>query len=99
MLCLWRVEVGTRTGQREVRLHAAAVDSEGRRLPSIERHVDAVLRAAPARPAWTFEDRMKLLASAAEPALQRGLRQCATATESGGYSPELVGYVELVASR
>lgn len=96
ILSLWRVEAGTRTGQRQVRLHPIAIDGSGRRLPSIERHVDAVLRSAPARPAWSNEHRLALLTTVAEPALQRELRQRATDGETGGYAAELIGYVELV---
>jgi superfamily II DNA or RNA helicase len=98
MLCLWRVESSTRTGQRKVRLHAIAVDREGKRLPPFERQVDAALRATPVRPALSGEQRMSLLATVAEPALQRELRQRAGDSETGGYAADLVGYVELVAS-
>jgi len=96
MLCLWRVEASTRSGQRQVRLHSVAIDSAGRRLPAIERQVETILRAAPTRPAWTSEERLRVLAVLAEPALQRELRQRAAANDTGGYAAELIGYVELV---
>ena len=96
MLCLWNVEARTQSGQRQVRLQAVSVDTKGRRLPAIERHVDAALRGTPTDPGWSAEERLQLLASAAEPALQRELRQRAPAGDSGSYSAELIGFVELI---
>ena len=96
MLCLWNVEARTQSGQRQVRLQAVSVDAKGMRLPAIERHVDAALRGTPTDPGWSAEERLQLLASAAEPALQRELRQRAPAGDSGSYSAELIGFVELI---
>ena len=96
MLCLWRVEAGSRGGQRQVRLQAVAVDRNGRRNPSIERHLGSVIRAAPAAPCWSAGERLKVFSGLAEPALQRELVQRTTTGDSGGYSAELIGYVELV---
>lgn len=96
MLCLWRVESGTGTGQRKVRLHAIAVDRDGKRLPFVERRADAVLRWTPVRPTWSREHSLKLMASVMEPALQRELRQ--RDNESKGYAAELIGYAEIVAA-
>ena len=96
MLCLWHVEASTRGGQRQIRLQAVAVDAKGRRFPSIERHIDSVMRATPTLPGWSATERLQILTSSAEPALQRELRQRATAGESGGYAAELIEFVELV---
>ena len=96
MLCLWNVEARTQSGQRQVRLQAVSVDAKGRRLPAIERHVDAALRGTPTGPGWSGKERLQLLASVAEPALQRELRQRAPAGDSGSYSAELIGFVELI---
>ena len=96
MLCLWHVEARTQSGQRQVRLQAVAVDEKGRRLPGIERHVDATMRATPTVPGWSAQARLQILASTAEPALQRELRQRATSGDSGSYAAELIGFVELV---
>ena len=96
MLCVWHVEARTQSGQRQVRLQAVAVDAKGRRLPSIERHVSATMRATPTEPGWTSQERLQLLASTAEPALQRELRQRAMAGDSGSYAADLIGFVELV---
>ena len=98
MLCLWRVEAGSRGGQRQVRLQAVAVDCSGRRHPSIERHLGSVMRAAPAAPCWSVGERLRIISELAESALQRELVQRTTTGDSGGYSAELIGYVELVPS-
>ena len=96
MLCLWHVEARTQSGQRQIRLQAVAVDAMGRRLPAIERHVGAAMRATLTHPGWSAQERLQLLASMAEPALQRELRQRAMAGDSGSYAADLIGFVELV---
>ena len=96
MLCLWHVEARTQSGQRQIRLQAVAVDAMGRRLPAIEWHVGAAMRATPTHPGWSAQERLQLLASMAEPALQRELRQRAMAGDSGSYAADLIGFVELV---
>lgn len=96
ILCLWRVEASTRGGQRQIRLQAVAVDGKGKRLPSIERHVDGVMRATPTTPCLSANERLRILSSSAEPVLQRELRQRAMTGDSVGYAAELIGFVELV---
>lgn len=95
-LSLWRVEASGQNGERRALIQPIAVRQDGVRVPAIERQCDHYLQQAEALPAFTANQRLQLLTQAAEPTLQRELRHKGVIQAEGGYSADLIGYVEIV---
>lgn len=96
LLSLWLVETFTGKGERRVVIQPIAVKPDGGRLPPVERHCETYLKARPAAPGFTPDERLNLFAQAVEPALQRELRHQGAANGDGSYTAELIGCVEIV---
>ena len=95
LLSLWRVEASTGNGKRRVIIQSIAVKQDGTRVPAIERRVEKFLQAPVASPTFTLKQRQKLFVQVIEPTLQRELMHKGVANGDGGYSAELIGYVEI----
>lgn len=95
LLSLWMVETSTSKGERHVFIQAVAVKRDGTRVPSVERTADGSFHKSPANPRLSTEDRLMIFAKIVEPTLQRELKHKGAASGDGGYSAELIGYLEL----
>lgn len=96
LLSFWLVEASARTGEKRISVQSIAVKPDGTRIPLVERQAGQLLHSAQAVPVLSPEERLSLFASAVEPTLQRELRHKGTGDGDGGFSAELIGYVELV---
>jgi len=95
LLSLWMVETSTSKGERHVFIQPVAVKRDGTRVPSVERTADGSFHKSPANPRISTEDRLMIFAKIVEPTLQRELKHKGAASGDGGYSAELIGYIEL----
>jgi len=98
LLSLWLVETATGTQEKRVSVSVQpiAVRPDGTRVPTVERQVGQILHSSVATVrALSPEERLSLFASSVEPTLQRELKHKA-GNRDGGFSAELIGYVELV---
>lgn len=95
LLSLWMVEVAVGDGERRLLFQPIAVTKDGTRVPTVERRCDQYLQASAASPFLLPQERVDLLASAIEPALQRELRHKGAANGDGSYAAELIGYAEI----
>lgn len=96
LLALWLIEAAMGNGGRRLMVQAVATQEDGTRLPAIERSSDNFFTATAATPVLSVERRRELFAQHVEPALQRELKHRGAANGEGGYSAELIGYVEIV---
>jgi hypothetical protein len=96
LLSLWVVEVSAGYGERRMVIQPIAVKQDGMRVPTVERQYERYLPAAPALPTFRPEERLELFGKAVERTLQRELKHKGAVNESGSYSAELIGYVEVV---
>lgn len=96
LVSAWLVETSTGKGERRTILQIVAVRADGTRIPSVERQFDKLLRAAPASPAMKPDQRLSILTTVIEPALQRELLHKGMTAGSGSYASQLVCLVELV---
>ncbi len=95
LLSLWLVETATGTQEKRVSVQPIAVRPDGTRVPNVERQVSQILHSVAAAPALSPDERLSLFANSVEPTLQRELKHKA-GNRDGGFSVELIGYVELV---
>lgn len=96
LLSFWLVEASVGNGERRVIMQPIAVKEDGTRDPTIERQCEQYLKAPPAIPSFSPQQRNELFAIAVEPTLQRELKHKGTANGDGSYSAELIGFVEIV---
>lgn len=96
LVSAWLVETSTGKGERRTILQIIAVRADGTRIPSVERQFDKLLRSAPASPAMTPDQRLSILTTTIEPALQRELLHKGMTAGNGSYASQLVCLVELV---
>ena len=95
MLSIWMVELSNGKGERRIVVQPIAVREDGARVPAVERSCDRYLQSTAAQPRMTTEQRQQLFSQYVESTLQRDLRHKGTANGEGGYSAELIGYVEI----
>jgi hypothetical protein len=96
LLSVWMVEASAGNGDRRMVIQPIAIRQDGTRIPAVERQCERYLEAAPALPRLEPEQRIALFSRAVEPALQRELKHKGATSGDGGYSAELIGYVEIV---
>lgn len=96
LVSAWLVETSTGKGERRTILQIIAVRADGTRIPAVERQFDKLLRSAPASPAMTPDQRLSILTTTIEPALQRELLHKGMTAGNGSYASQLVCLVELV---
>lgn len=95
LLSFWLVEASAGTGEKRVSVQPIAVNTDGTRVPSVERQASQFLHAAERSPTLSPDERLSLFASAVEPTLQRELKHKGAANGDGSFSAELIGYVEI----
>lgn len=95
LLTLWVIESSTGSGERRTALHSIAVRQDGTRVATVERQADRYFRAPPGLPIFKSEQRLNLFSETVEPSLQRELKHTGAANGQGGYSAELIGYIEI----
>jgi len=95
LLSLWMIETSTSKGERHVFIQPIAIKLDGTRIPSIEHTADIHFQKPPANPRLSPEKRLMMFAQIIEPTLQRELKHKMAASGDGGYSAELIGYIEL----
>lgn len=96
VLSIWMIQTSNSAGENKTTIQPISINLVGTRLPAAERQIDVLLRASPARPILTAEERLELFAQHVEPTLQRELKHKGAAAGEESYSAELIGYVELV---
>ncbi|MCD4760473.1 DEAD/DEAH box helicase [bacterium] len=94
-LSIWLVREHIRESKQRTYLVPLAVDCTGKRVPLIEKRHTELFHRLPAHSVLLMEERRHLLNSVIEPMLQRELQYRGIASETGGYSVELVGWVEV----
>ena len=72
-----------------------AVSVEGKRVPKLEREGINLLKREPSQTSLPLEKRQALLHDRIEPMIQRELSHRSLVPENGGYSSELIGWVEV----
>ncbi|PYP82688.1 MAG: helicase [Blastocatellia bacterium AA13] len=94
VLTWWYVQV--HGAQNEVRSYVVpiGIDHGGTRLSSLEEKPDTALRLPPTQPALDLNQRLSLLQTHLEPMLNREVAYRGLATDKGGLSTTLVGWVE-----
>jgi superfamily II DNA or RNA helicase len=95
LLSFWLVEASTGKGERRVFVQPIAVNPDGTRVLSVERHGDHYLQAPVCEPRLSIEHRLDLFRNVIEPTLQRELKHKGAANGDGSYSADLIGYVEV----
>jgi len=95
VLSIWLVREHVRESEQKTQLIPLAVDHTGQRVPLIEKQHTALFHRPPARSVLSMEARRHLVKSVIEPMLQRELQHRGIASETGGYSVELISWVEV----
>ncbi len=96
LLSFWIIESTASGGERRTTVQSIAVQSDGSRVPNVERQANQYLNAPIARPYFSSEERSKIFMNLVEPTLQRELKHKGLATGEGSYSAELILYIEIV---
>jgi len=92
---LWLIQDHSKKSEYRTHLIPLAVDCDGQRVPAIEkRYLDLFKRSA-SNPIFSVEKRRKMLNDFIEPMLQRELQYRGIASEKGGFSVELVGWLDV----
>lgn len=99
VLTLWLVHSVNERGQRRSTVQQLAVTPDGSRLPALERLPATLLGRATAEPFLFAADRLRLLREQIEPTLGREVRHRGLSGSEGGYSAELLGWIEARAER
>ncbi|MCP3685977.1 MAG: DEAD/DEAH box helicase [bacterium] len=94
-LSIWLVKEHVKESEQRTHLVPLAVDSKGQRVPLIEKQHTELFQRPPTRSVMSMEERIRLLKSIIEPMLQRELQHRGIASETGGYSVELISWVEV----
>lgn len=95
VLSLWFVRARTTESDSVSHIIALAVSGDGQRIPSVEKRDVELLHRSAGNPVFTLTERERLLRDALDPTLQRELRHRGIVSQTGGYSAELMGWVEL----
>ncbi|MFH1636166.1 MAG: helicase [Chloroflexota bacterium] len=96
VLTVWLVQSFGRGSDAGSQVIPIAIDSDGKRVPSLEKQYQACFSASPGHPSLEPEKRFHLLHDYVEPTLQRELRHRGIASPEKGYSTELLAWVEIV---
>ena len=94
-LTVWRVQSFGSGSEAGTHVIPIAVNTGGRRIPSLEKQYRACFSASPGQPSLEPEQRFRLLHDHVEPTLQRELLHRGIASPEKGYSTELLGWVEI----
>jgi len=96
MLSVWTVEASSGKGNRKKSILPIAVDVDGSRVPQVEHQFTKFFHATPHEPILGTEERKELFRKYVEPALQREIKHRHSANLGGGFSAEMIGYIEVV---
>jgi superfamily II DNA or RNA helicase len=95
LLSIWMIEIASGNNERRTMIQPLAVKRDGMRSLSAERQFETFFGAPSARPSLTPAQRKEIFAEFVEPALQRELKHKSAGTAVGGYSAELIGFIEI----
>lgn len=95
VLTVWQIETHGTKGQRHSFLKTIAVSIAGERISHLETKRDELLHKTPGSPYLEPEQRMKLLNGHIEPMLNRELNHQGISSEGGGFSSQLIAWVEV----
>ncbi len=95
----WYVEVNSGQGDRRSVLLNLAVKPDGSRLPALERKEESLFMGSGVNPVFSSSERLNLLHNTVEGMLTRELSQRGLLREGGGFSAQLVSWLELIGSR
>jgi len=96
LLSLWMVETSAGNGERRAMVQPIAVRKDGTRVPSAERQVNVLLGATTHTPALSPDQRFEQFRETVEPALQREISHKDPLGGNGGYTADLIGYIEVI---
>lgn len=94
ILTWWYVQAHGSQGEVRSYILPMAIDHGGTRLSSMEEDAASAFQMPPAQPALDLHQRLSLLETHLEPMLNRELIHRGLATDKGGLSTTLVGWVE-----
>ena len=95
VLTLWLVQAHGKAADTATHIVPIAIDDEGKRLSAIEKQYDACFVTPSGEVQFDTAQRQALLHEHIEPKLQRELGHRGIAGPEGGYSSELLTWVEL----
>jgi superfamily II DNA or RNA helicase/transcriptional regulator with XRE-family HTH domain len=95
ILTWWLVEIQGNKGEQRFLLKSLAIDPNGKRIPTIEHKGDDILLQTPTLPVLELGDRQRLLKDYLEPMLNRELQHKGLTPSQGGFSNQLIGWVEI----
>jgi hypothetical protein len=94
VLTWWLVETRGKGGESRRTVQPIAVTPDGQRVPAIEASARAHFRHEPGQPFLDPAARADLLATHIEPMLQREVRHRNAAVADGGFTSELIAWLE-----
>jgi len=92
---LWSILAFGKASDSSAYIIPLAVDSDGKRIPTVEKQYQRCFSASSDQPIFTEEVRLRLMAEFIEPTLQRELRHRGIASPDKGYSADLIGWIEM----
>ncbi len=92
---IWLVREHVSESEQRTHLVPLAVDGKGQRVPMVEKRFTALFHRPAFRSVLSMEERHNLLKNVIEPMLQRELQHRGIVSETGGYSVEMIGWVEV----
>jgi len=95
MLTIWMVETSNRKGSQKKSITPIAIDTMGTRVPQVEHHYASFFHAPPSEPPLKPDQRKELFYGSAEPALRREIKLKYIANDDGGFSADMIGYIEI----
>ena len=96
VLSWWLVDSHGSRGEQRMLLQVLGAKADGSRAPAWERLGDEFFSLVPATPTSSLEKRRWLLHEHLEPMLFRELEQRGVATDSRGFSAQLIAWLEVV---
>jgi superfamily II DNA or RNA helicase len=95
VLSVWLVQAHGKGADSASHLVPIAVDADGQRLPLLEKQYAESFRTPCGRRHYDVKERRRILEEVIEPVLQRELRHRSLATSNGGFSLDLLAWVEV----
>jgi len=95
VLTLWLIHAYGASKDTGTSMIPLAIDSEGKRVPAIEKRYSECFRGQPGHSSMTQDDRKRMLHESIEPALQRELGHRGIVSRASGYSADMVAWVEI----
>ncbi len=97
LLAMWLIEASNAKNERKTTIQSVAVNaSTGTRIPSIERQLEETFKASGGNPVLAGPSRSRAFHEFLEPTLERELKMKGIPGESGSFTAELIGLIELI---